>query len=133
MLLLTDNALWAKALERAHQRRTLLDQRHGTEDSEVQTWHATSFSQPNRFHVVTVLIDGRGVLVTCTCRGHEDGHPCTHAAKVLERIEMIPRYVPPVEDIQLARLRGKLAIANLNGDEEDAAVLEAELRQLTTV
>jgi hypothetical protein len=116
MLLLTDDALWVKALERAHQRRTLLDQRHGTEDSEVQTWHATSFSQPNRFHVVTVLIDGRGVLVTCTCRGHEDGHPCTHAAKVLERIEMIPRYEPP----KLTSQERQLILSRLNGDDVDS-------------
>jgi hypothetical protein len=133
MLLLTDNALWARPLELAYQHRTLISQHEGTEDSEEQIWHATSTSQPGKFRVVTVLIDGRGVIVLCTCPRHQHGLPCKHVAKVLERIEMIPRYAPPVEDVKVARLRGKLAIANLNGDDDEAEALEAELRQLTTV
>jgi uncharacterized Zn finger protein len=116
MLLLTDNALWARSLELAYQHRTLISQHEGTEDSEEQIWHATSTSQPGKFRVVTVLIDGRGVIVLCTCPRHQHGLPCKHVAKVLERIEMIPRYEPP----KLTSQERQLILSRLNGDDVDS-------------
>ena len=134
MLLLTDDALWANALARAYQQHIHIDQKHGTPDSEHQTWLSESGSAANLLYVVEVETSPVGVKVWCDCEGHQHGLPCKHAALVLERIGFLTRPAPPADDNPaLTSLNRRMTIALLNGDDDEYDRLAAEMKQLATV
>ena len=117
---------WTHLQRLAEYRKTRLDQIHGTPDSEEQTWLASSWSRPGHVHKVRVLIDSIGVRWHCECESHG---PCTHAARVLERIRMLPALPPeePAEPANVVKLRRRIDLHNVNGEFDEADALKAEL------
>jgi hypothetical protein len=126
MQLLTDPALWVNVQRLARYRKTRLDLSSGTSDSEQQRWLASSWSRPGHAHKVRIATDSLGVRWSCECESHG---PCTHAARVLERIGMLPELPEeePTEPANVVSLRRQLIIARINGEDADEDALTAQL------
>lgn len=84
-MLLTDDAAWTRALERAHAEGIRVKRICGSVDSDTQTFTATA-SRSKRFaYAVEVHCGPDGVEVRCGCNaGKREALICKHSSLALE-------------------------------------------------